>query len=95
MAEPPMLELRSVEVRYGAVPAVRELSLRLERGEIVGLIGPNGAGKSTTLLAIMRAVPLDAGEILLRGAGRCAGSPSISRARGSRSSPRAATSSRR
>ncbi len=67
MAEPPVLELRSIEVRYGAVPAVRELSLRLERGEIVGLIGPNGAGKSTTLLAIMRAVPLFGGEILLRG----------------------------
>ena len=63
----PVLELRSVEVRYGTVPAVRDLSLRLERGEIVGLIGPNGAGKSSTLLAIMRAVPLAAGEILLNG----------------------------
>ncbi len=54
-------------MRYGAVAAVRGLSLRLEQGEIVGLIGPNGAGKSTTLHAIMGAVPVAAGEILLRG----------------------------
>ena len=67
MADAPVLELRSIEVRYGAVPAVRNLSLRLDRGEIVGLIGPNGAGKSTTLLSIMRAVPLASGEILLHG----------------------------
>ena len=64
----PVLELRSIEVRYGAVPAVRDLSLHLEQGEIVGLIGPNGAGKSTTLLAVMRTVPLAGGEILLHGA---------------------------
>ncbi|HEX4519982.1 MAG TPA: ABC transporter ATP-binding protein [Gaiellaceae bacterium] len=63
----PILELRSIEVRYGSVPAVRGLSLELARGEIVGLIGPNGAGKSTTLLAIMRALPLSGGEILLSG----------------------------
>jgi branched-chain amino acid transport system ATP-binding protein len=61
------LELRGVEVRYGGVPAVRGLDLRLDRGEIVGLIGPNGAGKSTTLHAVMGAVPLAAGEILLGG----------------------------
>jgi branched-chain amino acid transport system ATP-binding protein len=64
---PPVLELKAVEVRYGTVPAVRGLSLHLERGEIVGLIGPNGAGKSTTLLAVMRVVPLAGGEILLHG----------------------------
>jgi branched-chain amino acid transport system ATP-binding protein len=63
----PVLELDEVEVRYGAVPAVRGLSLRLERGEIVGLIGPNGAGKSTTLHAIMGLVPVHRGEIRLAG----------------------------
>jgi branched-chain amino acid transport system ATP-binding protein len=65
---PPVLELESIEVRYGAVPAVRGLSLHVDRGEIVGLIGPNGAGKSTTLLAVMRTVPLAGGEIRLHGA---------------------------
>jgi branched-chain amino acid transport system ATP-binding protein len=62
-----VLELRNIEVRYGRLPAVRDLSLSLDRGEIVGLIGPNGAGKSTTLHAIMGLVPLAAGEIELHG----------------------------
>jgi branched-chain amino acid transport system ATP-binding protein len=66
MAEP-ALELDGLEVRYGSVPAVRGLTLRLDEGEIVGLIGPNGAGKSTTLHAIMGAVPAHAGEIRLQG----------------------------
>lgn len=66
MAEP-ALELDHVEVRYGTVAAVRDLSLRLDKGEIVGLIGPNGAGKSTTLHAIMGAVPASSGEIRLGG----------------------------
>ena len=39
-----LLELDAVEVRYGAVPAVRALDLQVAEGEIVGLIGPNGAG---------------------------------------------------
>ena len=61
------LELRDVEVAYGGVPAVRDLSLAVEPGEIVGLIGPNGAGKSTTLHAIMGLVPARAGEIRFGG----------------------------
>lgn len=63
-----LLELRSVEVRYGRVAAVRGLSLEVAEGELVGLIGPNGAGKSTALHAIMGEVPLVAGEILVNGA---------------------------
>jgi branched-chain amino acid transport system ATP-binding protein len=63
----PALEFDAVEVRYGAVPAVRGLSLRIDRGEFVGLIGPNGAGKSTTLLAAMGVVGVSAGEIRLLG----------------------------
>src|SRR5437773_2283272 len=63
----PALELDAVDVRYGAVPAVRELTLDVARGEIVGLIGPNGAGKSTTLHAIMGVVPVAGGEIRLAG----------------------------
>ncbi|HEY2543456.1 MAG TPA: ABC transporter ATP-binding protein [Gaiellaceae bacterium] len=54
-------------VRYGAVDAVRGLSLEVNPGEIVGLIGPNGAGKSSTLNAIMGAVPVVGGEIRLDG----------------------------
>jgi len=62
-----MLEVSGLEVRYGTVPAVRDLDLSLGRGEIVGLIGPNGAGKSTTLHAIMGAVRPSAGDIRLAG----------------------------
>jgi branched-chain amino acid transport system ATP-binding protein len=64
----PALELEDLEVRYGAVPAVRDLTLTVNRGEIVGLIGPNGAGKSTTLHAIMGLVPAHTGDVRLRGA---------------------------
>ena len=62
-----MLTLRDLRVRYGAVDAVRGLSLEVKPGEIVGLIGPNGAGKSSTLHAIMGAVPVAGGEISLNG----------------------------
>ena len=62
-----VLELDGVEIRYGAVAAVRGLNLRLDRGEIVGLIGPNGAGKSSTLHAIMGLVPVHGGDIRLTG----------------------------
>jgi len=61
------LEVEGLDVRYGTVPAVRDLDLEIGRGEIVGLIGPNGAGKSTTLHAIMGAVPVRAGDIRLGG----------------------------
>ena len=64
----PALELDRLEVRYGPVTVVRDLSLRVDRGEIVGLIGPNGAGKSTTLHAVMGLLPVAAGEIRIAGA---------------------------
>ena len=67
MSDRPLLELRSVEVRYGSVAAVRGVSLEVRRGALVGLIGPNGAGKSTTLHAIMGVVPIAGGEILVDG----------------------------
>lgn len=63
----PMLELDGLGVRYGAVSAVRRLTLDVGEGEIVGLIGPNGAGKSTTLHAIMGLVPAHEGDVRLAG----------------------------
>jgi branched-chain amino acid transport system ATP-binding protein len=62
-----MLEVDGLEVRYGAVPAVRNFSLSVAEGEIVGLIGPNGAGKSTTLHAITGLTPAYAGDVRLDG----------------------------
>ncbi|WP_261576197.1 ABC transporter permease subunit [Frankia gtarii] len=59
------LELRRVSVRFGGVVALRELSLRVRPGEVVGLIGPNGAGKSTTIDAITGFTTLAGGEVHL------------------------------
>lgn len=67
MSEAPVLEVEGLEVRYGAVAAVRDVSFHVGRGEAVGLVGPNGAGKSTTLHAILGAVPISRGDVRLRG----------------------------
>jgi branched-chain amino acid transport system ATP-binding protein len=61
------LAVDDLEVRYGAVRAVRGLSFTVAPGEIVGLIGPNGAGKSSTLHAIMGVAPVTAGTMSLGG----------------------------
>ena len=61
------LVVERLSVRYGAVEAVRGLSLEVRPGEIVGLIGPNGAGKSSTLHAIMGAAPVTGGDVRLDG----------------------------
>jgi branched-chain amino acid transport system ATP-binding protein len=61
------LSVEKLSVRYGAVEAVRGLSLEVKPGEIVGLIGPNGAGKSSTLHAIMGAAPVTGGDVRLDG----------------------------
>ena len=62
-----MLELEAVEIRHGAVPAVRGLTLSVAEREIVGLIGPNGAGKSTTLHGVVGLLPLHGGDVRLGG----------------------------
>jgi branched-chain amino acid transport system ATP-binding protein len=61
------LAVENLSVRYGAVEAVRGLSLEVRPGQIVGLIGPNGAGKSSTLHAIMGFAPLTGGDVRLDG----------------------------
>ena len=61
------LAVSALQVSYGGVPAVREVSFEVAAGEIVGLIGPNGAGKSTTLHAIVGLVRAQVGDVLLGG----------------------------
>jgi branched-chain amino acid transport system ATP-binding protein len=62
-----ILEARDLTSGYGGVPAIRDVTLRVEPGEIVTILGPNGAGKTTTLLTLAGAIrPLD-GEVLLDG----------------------------
>jgi len=62
-----MIELQSVQKRYGQVRAVEDLSFSTRAGEIFGLLGPNGAGKSTTIKMIMKIISPDSGSILLNG----------------------------
>jgi len=66
-AATPALEVDCLSVNYGSVPAVRQLTLTVGTGEIVGLIGPNGAGKSTTLHAIVGLVPARSGDVRVHG----------------------------
>ncbi|MEO8069854.1 MAG: ABC transporter ATP-binding protein [Acidobacteriota bacterium] len=63
-----MLTLEHVDVSYGAIQALRDVSISVGVGEVVTLIGANGAGKSTTLRAITGLVPLAAGKITFEGA---------------------------
>jgi lipopolysaccharide export system ATP-binding protein len=61
------LTVRNLKKRYGTRTVVKEVSLDVKSGEVVGLLGPNGAGKTTSFYMIVGLVPLDAGEILLDG----------------------------
>ena len=62
-----LLEVADVHARYGAIEALRGVSLTVEEGEVVTLIGSNGAGKSTTLRAISGLTPASAGRIVFGG----------------------------
>jgi branched-chain amino acid transport system ATP-binding protein len=62
-----LLEITDLELAYGQVAVCRDISLRLDRGEIVALIGANGAGKSTTLRAIAGVLPPRSGTITFSG----------------------------
>jgi branched-chain amino acid transport system ATP-binding protein len=62
-----MLELSGVDIFYGETQAVFDLSLRLERGEVIALLGPNGAGKTTTLRAILGLTPARRGRVSFGG----------------------------
>jgi branched-chain amino acid transport system ATP-binding protein len=62
-----LLDVRGLSVAYGKVEAVRNLSLKVERGTIVSVIGPNGAGKTTLLAALMGLLPAK-GDVVYLGA---------------------------
>jgi ABC-2 type transport system ATP-binding protein len=62
-----MLEARGLTKAFGGKPALRDVSFRLEKGEIYGLLGHNGAGKSTSLGIILGMVAPDAGEVEIGG----------------------------
>src|SRR5437763_2903334 len=58
-----LLSVRNVTRRFGGIVAIDDVSLDVERGQIVGLIGPNGAGKTTLFNVITRLYRPDAGEL--------------------------------
>ena len=62
-----LFEVRGVSIRFGGMIANEDVSLDVERGEIVGLIGPNGAGKTTLFNAISGFITPVAGQVLLEG----------------------------
>jgi lipopolysaccharide export system ATP-binding protein len=59
-----LLEIRNISKSYNGKVVVREVSLFVKRGEVVGLLGPNGAGKTTTFYMIVGIIPPDQGKIL-------------------------------
>jgi ABC-type sugar transport system ATPase subunit len=62
-----VLEARQISKRFGRVQAIEDITLQLERGEILALVGDNGAGKSTLIKIIGGALKKDSGEILIDG----------------------------
>ena len=62
-----MIEARQLSKHFGAVQAVREVTLSARDGRITGLLGPNGAGKSTTLRMLYTVLKPDGGDALVDG----------------------------
>ena len=75
MSDEPILEICDLSVDVGGQPYVRDLSLRVERGQFHGLLGPNGAGKTTLLRVLYRALRPQAGEVRLHGRAQSEYSP--------------------
>jgi lipopolysaccharide export system ATP-binding protein len=61
------LSVENLQKRYGSRAVVKDVSLTVESGEVVGLLGPNGAGKTTCFYMVVGLVPLDDGDILVDG----------------------------
>ena len=80
--DPPVLAVRHAQKRFGAVQALRDVSLEAYRGEVLALLGDNGAGKSTLVKCISGVHALDDGEILLDGEGASLHSPAAARLAG-------------
>ena len=64
----PLLDIQNLSRTFGGVVANSDVSISVERGEIVGLIGPNGAGKSTLFNLVAGATPPTSGTIVFEGA---------------------------
>lgn len=65
--EQPVIELRHVDKHYGALHVLKDINLKIDRGEVLVVIGPSGSGKSTLCRTINRLETIDSGEILIEG----------------------------
>ena len=63
----PLLRIEHLEVRYGDLIGVADVSLAVPKGSVVALLGSNGAGKTTTLNAVAGIVPVSAGTVEFHG----------------------------
>ncbi len=63
----PLAEMRNINVAFGGVHAVRDVTINLLPGEVVGLVGGNGAGKTTLIRCLSGAHPADSGQIFVDG----------------------------
>jgi branched-chain amino acid transport system ATP-binding protein len=70
-----MLEVADLQVRYGAIRAVRGITLTVAEGELVALLGANGAGKSSTLMCIAGALKAAGGSVRIAGEDVTSASP--------------------
>lgn len=62
-----MLEVKNLNVYYGLIHAIRDVSFEVEQGEVVALIGANGAGKTTTLHTVTGLLPAKSGQVIFEG----------------------------
>ncbi len=62
-----IVETKHLTVKYGSKIAIDDVTIKLDRGKIIGLLGPNGAGKTTLIKTLMKMLLADSGEILIDG----------------------------
>ena len=62
-----MLEIKNIQTFYGKIQALRDVSIKVDKGEIVSLIGANGAGKSTLLMTVSGINKAKVGRIIFEG----------------------------
>ena len=78
----PLVELQHINVAFGGVHAVQNVTVDLRPGEVVGLVGGNGAGKTTLIRCLSGAHPADSGQILIDGLPVSISNPRDAKARG-------------
>ena len=78
----PLVEMQHINVAFGGVHAVQDVTVDLRPGEVVGLVGGNGAGKTTLIRCLSGAHPADSGQILIDGLPVSITNPRDAKARG-------------